>query len=99
MRVMAALKSLAARRDICEVHGLIAASGAWELVAIAQPVTGSTAIEVADSIIAAFNVQRQQADLLDEARDALQAVLDEGLTYATEQGAEHVVNNIGSKGR
>jgi hypothetical protein len=77
-----------------EITAYAEASQKWELVAVVSPASGVSANEVAEFIIRALNESQRDHDLLRAAMLALEGVMEEGLTYSTEQDADVVVQRI-----
>lgn len=75
----------------------VEASGAWEKVATIHATTGATPVALSEHIMTIINASHGGQDLLNEALAALEAILDEGLTYSTEQEADLIVARIKSR--
>ena len=84
--------------DQAEVHAYVEASGAWEKIATIHPTPGASADTLAAYIIGIVNAHHQSHDLLNAALNALEAIVDEGLTYSTEQDADTVIERIKKSG-
>jgi hypothetical protein len=80
--------------DRSEITAYVEASGQWETVAVVPPTSGASAEAVASFIARLVNAAQQNRDLLRDAMAALEAVINDGLNFTTEQTAEHVVNSI-----
>jgi hypothetical protein len=80
--------------DRSEIAAYVEASGRWETVADILPTSGASAEALATFITRLVNATQQNKDLLRDAMRALEAVMTEGLTFATEQEADSVVAGI-----
>jgi hypothetical protein len=63
-------------------------------VAVVSPTSGASAEALAAFIASIVNAAQQNEDLLRDAMEALEAVVNDGLNFTTEQAAEHVIANI-----
>lgn len=77
-----------------EIIAYVEASGRWETVAVVPPTSGTGAEELAAFITRVVNATLQNRDLLQDAMKALEAVVQEGLNYSTEQEADSVATSI-----
>jgi hypothetical protein len=80
--------------DRSEIVAYVEASGRWETVAVIPPTSGASAEALATFIARVVNATQQNKDLLRNAMEALEAVVNDGLNFTTEQAAEHVINDI-----
>jgi hypothetical protein len=80
--------------DRSEIAAYVEASGQWETVAVVPPTSGASAEALAAFIAGAVNTARRHRELLSDAMKALEAVMDDGLDFSTEQSAEHVIRDI-----
>ena len=80
--------------DRSEIIAYVDASSRWETVAVIPPTSGASAEVLANSIVCLVNATRQNEDLLRHAMEALEAVMNDGLNFTTEQTAEHVISDI-----
>jgi len=81
--------------DRSEITAYVEMSGQWETVLVlVRPTSGFGAEEMASHITAVMNNHQKGQNLLHDAMQALEAVLKDGLTFSTEQTAEHVVTHI-----
>jgi hypothetical protein len=63
-------------------------------VAVVSPASGASAEALAAFIASIVNAAQQNEDVLRDAMEALEAVVNDGLNFTTEQAAEHVIANI-----
>jgi hypothetical protein len=84
--------------ESCDLIAYVEASGDWETVATIPATSGASADDIASFIAGLVNDNRENAEVLDEAFAALGAVLQEGLTFTTEQEAEHVLKRLKRRG-
>jgi hypothetical protein len=80
--------------DRSEVFAYVEASGKWETVLVVRASSGTTAEELAVYIVNLVNDRREDQDALEQAFAALDAVLQDGLTFTTEQEAEHAAERL-----
>jgi hypothetical protein len=80
--------------DRSEIMAYVEASGQWETVAVVPPTSGASAEAVASFIVRLVNAAQQNRDILRDAMAALEAVMNDGLNFTTEQAAEHVIISI-----
>jgi hypothetical protein len=80
--------------DRSEITAYVEASGHWETVAVVPPTSGASAEAVAAFIVRLINAAQQNRDILRDAMEALEAVMNDGLNFTTEQTAEHVIISI-----
>jgi hypothetical protein len=80
--------------DECALSAFVEASGEWETVAIVQPTSGADAKSLANFILRVVNDWNEHDDLFQAASEALEAVLQEGLTFSTEQEVESMVERL-----
>lgn len=81
--------------DHSEIAAYVEASGKWETILKVNRTSGVSAEAMATYICSLINESQPNKDLLRDAMEALEQVLeDEGLTFASEQAAEHTVRNI-----
>lgn len=76
------------------IEAYVEASSKWESVAIVLPTSGASAEKMARFIVGAVNDNQKSERLFQEALDALEAVIQEGLTYSTEQEIELVIAEL-----
>ncbi len=79
-----------------ELVAYVEASGQWETVLTVSPTSGTSAKLMANFIMTLVNSYRQNNDLLRKAIKALEAIMQEGLTYSTEQEVDAAVTSIRS---
>ena len=77
-----------------EIVAYVEASGQWEAVLTVSPTSETNAKTMANFIMHLVNSYRQNNDLLRDAMAALEAVVNDGLNFTTEQTAEHVITHI-----
>lgn len=82
------------RGEHCEIVAYADASGAWETIAVIPSTSGASADFLAGFIVNLVNESQEDSDVLEAARKALEAVMEEGLTFSTEQEAEHVIDRL-----
>jgi hypothetical protein len=82
----------------CELIAYVDASGQWETVAIVQPTSNATARALAEFIVGLVNEQQRDSDVLQAAFDALDGLLEQGLTFSTEQDADRVIETLKRRG-
>jgi hypothetical protein len=80
--------------DRSEVFAYAEASGTWELVLEVRSSSGATAEELAIYIVNLVNDRREDQPALEQAFAALDGVLQDGLTFTTEQEADHAVERL-----
>jgi hypothetical protein len=80
--------------DRSEITAYVEASGHWETVAVVPPTSGASAEAVATFIVRLINAAQQNRDILRDAMEALEGVMNDGLNFTTEQTAEHVIISI-----
>jgi hypothetical protein len=80
--------------DKCTLEAFVETSGQWEAVAIVQPTSGAKSTSLASFILGLVNEWNEHDDLIQAAADTLEAVLQEGLTYSTEQEVEFMVERL-----
>jgi hypothetical protein len=80
--------------DHSEITAYVEASGQWETVAVVPPTSGASAEAVASFIVRLVNTSQKNRDILRDAMAALEAVMNDGLNFTTEQTAEHVIISI-----
>jgi hypothetical protein len=86
------------RGDRYEVDVFNEARGKWALVAVVMGTTEIPAEALAGYVVQVLNEKQEHGVVLDEAVQALQSVLDEGVTYATEMEAEHAIRRLKQQG-
>jgi hypothetical protein len=69
-------------------------SGQWETVAVVRPTSSADAKSLANFILRVVNDWNEHDDLFEAASEALEAVLQEGLTFSTEQEVESMVERL-----
>jgi hypothetical protein len=77
-----------------EIVAYVEASGQWETVLTVNPTSETSAKTMATFIMHLVNSYRQNNDLLRVAMKALESVMQEGLTYSTEQEVDAAVASI-----
>ena len=77
-----------------EIVAYVEASGQWETVLTVNPTSETSAKTMANFIMHLVNSYRQNDALLRDAMAALEAVVNDGLNFTTEQTAEHVITHI-----
>jgi hypothetical protein len=77
-----------------EIQAYVEASGQWETIAVVQPASAATAERLATYIVNVINEGWEDRDVLQEAFDALTALLREGFNFTTEQEAEHAIDRL-----
>ena len=82
------------QKDHSEIIAYVEASGTWEIVAIINTTSGISSDVMAQFICGLVNDYQKNKDLLRQAMEALEAVVEEGLNYSTEQAADQVVAEI-----
>ena len=82
----------------CALLAFVEASGDWETVALVKKTSAASAEAVAGYIAGLVNDLYKERPLLDAARSALEAVLEEGLNYSTEQDADIVLRRMKERG-
>ena len=80
----------------CEILAYVEASGAWETVIDVRPTSGTSAEAVGIYVTAIINQYQNEQNLLHQATKALETCLKEGITFSSEQDAEHVIARIKS---
>lgn len=80
--------------DRSEIAGYVEASGKWERVAVVSPTTGTSAKDVAEFIVRTINAGQKNQDLLRDATRAVEAMIEEGLNFSTEQDAEAILKRM-----
>jgi hypothetical protein len=80
--------------DRSALTAYVEASGEWETILTVHPTSGASAEVVAAYVAAIINEHQSKADLLQEAMKALQFIMEDGLTFTTEQAADRVVTRI-----
>lgn len=82
-------------QDSSEITAYIEASGEWETIITVHPTSGASAEALANYVAAIVNDHQGKADLLQEARAALEQCLEgDRLTFTSEQAADRVVTRI-----
>jgi hypothetical protein len=81
-------------KDRSEIKAYVEASGTWETILTVHPTSGASAETMAAYITAIINQQQRKQDLLQDAMDALELVMNDGLTFSSEQAADRVVTLI-----
>jgi predicted transcriptional regulator len=77
-----------------EIAAYVEASGTWETVAIIPQTSGATSEALAEFIARAVNQSQQCENLHQAAIRALESVIEEGLTFTSEQEAERVIERL-----
>jgi hypothetical protein len=85
-------------KDGCELSAYVDASGQWEPIAFVQPTSDADARALGEFIVSLVNERQRDGDLLQAAFDALGGVLEQGLTFSTEQDADRVVETLKRRG-
>ena len=80
--------------DRSEIVAYVEASGRWETVAVIPSTSGASAEALATFIARIVNATHQNKNLLRNAMEALEAVINDGLNFTTEQAAEHAISDI-----
>jgi hypothetical protein len=80
--------------DHSKIQAYSDASGKWEIVAIIPPTPGLTPETLAEFIANIINANQKNQDLLRSAMKALEDVIEEGITFSTEQAADSVIAQI-----
>ena len=82
-------------RDHSDITAYVEASGQWEIVATIPTTAGASSETIANFICALVQNHQQNQNLLQAAKEALEAVMKDGLNFSTEQAADAVVVRIG----
>ena len=78
-----------------DILAYVEASGEWEVIAVIRPSSGLGAEAMATYITDLINDTRQNHNILQAARDALEACLEEdGLTFSSEQTVDRVMARL-----
>lgn len=80
--------------DRSEIAAYVEASGKWETVAVIPHTPGASAETLAEFIMGIINDSQKNRDLLRDATRALEAVMEEGLTFSTEQDADAILKRV-----
>ncbi len=83
--------------DHSEIVAFDGDTGASTTVAVIPQTPGHDAKAIADSLAALVNGSARTETLLRDAADALELVLEDGLTFASEQAADSVVMRMKGK--
>jgi hypothetical protein len=86
------------RGDDCDIMAYVEASGRWEAVATIPATPGARADELGGFIVRLVNDSQEQGDVIHAALTALEAILEEGLTFTTEQEAERAIERLKAHG-
>lgn len=81
-------------KDHSEIIAYVEASGDWETVLIVHDTAGANHETMAIFILAIINEHQEKRNVLCDAMDALELIINDGLTFTSEQAAEHVITNI-----
>jgi len=84
-------------KDQSEITAYVEASGEWETVLIVRPTSGASAEHIAKFVCAVINDRIKNKNLLHDAMQALELVMNDGLNFTSEQTIEKVANRIKSK--
>jgi hypothetical protein len=84
--------------DGCEIVAFVDSSARWETIAIVRSTSDVKARALGEFIVGLVNERHQGGDILQAAFNALDGVLRDGLTFSTEQDAEHVVDVLKRSG-
>ena len=82
------------RKERYEIEVFVEARGRWEPFAVAMDGTGIAAEALTGYVVDALNEKQQQKIAVDEAVRAMEMLLDEGLTWATEIEADHATRRL-----
>jgi hypothetical protein len=85
------------RDSDCALLAFAEARGKWEAVALVKKTSGASAKALADYIVGVLNGLHSDGMLLKVAQGALEALLEEGLNYSTEQDADIVIRRLKSR--
>jgi hypothetical protein len=77
-----------------EIVAYVEASGEWETVLDIRPTSGVSHETMAASILSLIHEHQEKRNTLHDAMEALELVMNDGLTYSSEQAAERAVTNI-----
>jgi hypothetical protein len=87
----------------CALLAFVEASGKWKTIALVKKTPGASAETAAAYIAGLVNDMHENGDVLQSALEALEAIVDEGLNFSTEQDADIVIrrlkNRYAAKGR
>ncbi len=86
------------RGDPCAIMASAKESNAWEMVALTFPTSSASAEETARFIVGLLNDAQSEDSAAKAALRALEAVIEEGLTWSTEQEAEHAIERLKGRG-
>ena len=82
--------------DGCEILAYVEASGNWETVIDVRPTSGASPEALAAYVTATINQYQNEQNLLHQAMKALEQCLEDGITFSSEQEADHVIARIKS---
>ena len=82
------------RKERYEIEVFVEARGRWEPFAVAMDGTGIAAEALTGYVVDVLNEKPQQKNAVNEAVRALEALLEEGLTWATEMDADHASRRL-----
>ena len=77
-----------------EIVAYVEASSKWETVLTVHHTAGAGHEAMAAYVLALIHEHQRKQGVLKDALDALEAVINDGLTFTTEQAAERAVTNI-----
>jgi len=81
-------------KDHSEITAYVEISSKWEKVLDVCSTSGSHHETMAGYILSVIHEHQKKQNALHDAMNALQLVLNDGLTFTTEQAMEHAVTNI-----
>jgi hypothetical protein len=76
------------------IEAYVEGTDTWESIAIVLATSGASAGKMARFIVGLVNDNQKQEPLLEDTLAALEAVIEEGLTFASEQAIEHAVTGL-----
>jgi hypothetical protein len=81
-----------------EIIAYVEASGKWETVLTVHPTLGASTEVLATYICHLINQHQLKENALQEAMSALELVMNDGLTFSSEQAVERAFNNLKRSG-
>lgn len=81
-----------------EIDVFSESGGKWTPAAVMMGTSGVSGEALAAYVVGVLNEKQQQSVVLDEAVHALQTILQEGVTWATEVEADHAIRRLKEQG-
>jgi hypothetical protein len=81
-----------------EILAYVEASGKWETILTVHPTSGASTEALGSHICNLINQHQIKENILQEAMSALELVMNDGLTFSSEQAVERAFNNLKRSG-